>query len=65
MDGWTKQPCFIHRAGISFSHKNEKKKKSSPFVTTWTDLEGIRLSETEKDKHYTEMWHLNKHTPNS
>ena len=37
-------------SGMLFSHK---KNEILPFVTTWTDLEGIMLSEisqTEKDK---------------
>ena len=32
-----------------------------PFVTTWMDLEGIRLtdiSQTEKDKYHIIMWNL-------
>ena len=42
-----------------------KKNKLSPFVTTWMDLQGIKLSEvsqTEKDKYHdiAYMWNLNK-----
>ena len=29
-----------------------KKNENLPFVTTWIDLEGIMLSQTEKDKYY-------------
>lgn len=67
MDKQTKKPCFIHMAGILFSHKNEK--KILPVVTTWMDPKGIRLSKTQKDKHYVMSLKrgilTHTHTPNS
>lgn len=39
---WIKRLWSIYARGILLSHKN---KEILPFVTTWIDPEGIRLSE--------------------
>ena len=50
-DEWVKMWHIYIYNGILLSHK---KNELLPFITTWTDLEGIMLSElslTEKDKY--------------
>ena len=41
---------YIYRA---YYYSSTRKKEILPFATTWVDLEGIMLSELEKDKYCT------------
>ena len=52
MEEWIKTKWYIY---IMEYYSARKKKEILPFVTTWKNLDGIRLSEisqVEKDKYY-------------
>lgn len=55
VNGWTdKDVVYAHNEILS-----RKKERNPPFVTTWTDLEGIMLwHKSEKDKYYNIRCHL-------